>query len=192
MYTLKFDGLFHRIWETDSQIDQAGFMCYGWLILKNKRIVAKGHGGFARGQAATSLNAEYLALIEGLEALIDMGIQSERVKVIGDAKPVIEQMLGAAAVNSPQLKPLYRRARRLAATFRKVSWIWIPRKNNRDADRLTRRAIQQICADLTNYEATMRAIDPRLVSVAKAKKYVPVMDLRIYLPGRLPIQPPGS
>ena len=50
---------------------------------------------------AGSNAAEYLALIEGLEALEDLRIGNEPVEVRGDAKCVIDQMLGHAAVSSP-------------------------------------------------------------------------------------------
>ena len=67
-------------------------MCYGWLISKGGQVIARGHGGFARGQATNYNIAEYLALIEGMDALLDMGIREELVMVIGDAKSVIDPM----------------------------------------------------------------------------------------------------
>ena len=91
MYTLQFDGLFKPV-QGANPVDQAGFMCYGWLIWKDHKVIARGHGGVARGQAATSNTAEYMALIEGLDALQDMGVCEQPVTVIGDARSVIDQM----------------------------------------------------------------------------------------------------
>ncbi len=90
MFRLEFDGLFRTT--DDEQSASAGIMCYGWRILRGKRVIAQGHGTFARGRNANSNIAEYLALVEGLEALRDMGVTDERVLVCGDAKSVINQM----------------------------------------------------------------------------------------------------
>jgi len=118
MYALRFDGLFRSIQNPAGPTDaKAGIMCYGWLIFKQDRLIAKGHGAFADGENATSNVAEYLALIEGLEALLDLGVRDELVKVTGDAKCVIEQLLGVARVNSARIRPLYRKASRLTKRF---------------------------------------------------------------------------
>ena len=135
MYTLQFDGLFKPAQGTNAS-EQAGFMCYGWLIWKDHRVIARGHGGVARGQAATSNTAEYMALIEGLEALRDMlapkksgvGICKQPVTVIGDARSVIDQMQRTAEVSSAGTRPMYLRARRISDQFMQLEWTWMPRE----------------------------------------------------------------
>jgi ribonuclease HI len=175
MYTLQFDGLFMPVRAGAASSSQAGFMCYGWLIIKNGNVVARGHGGCARSQDATSNVAEYLALIEGLDALHDMGIVTEPVAVMGDAKSIINQMEGTSSVTSSRIKPLYRRARRLAAFFRNLRWAWTPRRFNRQADELTRRAMRQIRRDQTSYQAALQ----NLGKPASSKAFN-LIDLRIY------------
>jgi ribonuclease HI len=69
MITLSFDGLFKSVAAGNNAKSQAGILCYGWLIIKQRSLIAQGHGEFARGSDATSNVAEYLALIEGLDAL---------------------------------------------------------------------------------------------------------------------------
>ena len=141
MYTLQFDGLFKPAQGTNAS-EQAGFMCYGWLIWKDHRVIARGHGGVARGQAATSNTAEYMALIEGLEALRDMlapkksgvGICKQPVTVIGDARSVIDQMQRTAEVSSAGTRPMYLRARRISDQFMQLEWTWMPREKNRAAN----------------------------------------------------------
>ena len=124
MITLRFDGLFRTISPNNDPREVTGLMCYGWVIFRDGRLVAHGHGAFARPEWASSNSAEYLAMIEGLQALRDMGVQHEAVEVIGDARSVIEQMLGLAGVSSPQARPLYQRARRIARHFHNIRWIW--------------------------------------------------------------------
>ena len=176
MLKLEFDGLFRN---TDSERSSAGIMCYGWRILRGRQVIAHGHGTFARGENANSNIAEYLALVEGLEALLDMGVHQERVLVCGDAKSIISQMQGLANVSSPAVKPLYTRAARLARHFSNLRWQWLPRKHNRGADLLSRHALKHLWNDPALYES----IISRLKNAAKTGISNRLMDmggLRVY------------
>jgi ribonuclease HI len=145
-------------------------------------LIAKGHGVFARARDANSSIAEYLGLIEGLEALADMGLMGEAIEISGDAKGIIDQMLGRSAVNSPRIKPLYRRAYYLAMRFNRLRWKWTPRKHNREADQLTRRAMRQIHFDRNSYQAAIEAIDPEKTGRRGKSKFLSLMDLRVFQP----------
>ncbi len=182
MYALRFDGLFRGLPGKNGKTTKAGIMCYGWLIFSDSMIVAQGHGAFARGAEASSNIAEYLALIEGLDALRDCGVEAEFVKVFGDSKTVIDQMRGAASVNSEGMWPLYLKAKRLAKYFVNLRWIWTPRKNNKEADRLTRRAMKQVRSDPSAYRATLQAIAPGKKKGPRRRKLLPLIDLRVYQP----------
>lgn len=176
MLRLEFDGLFRN---TDDQHPSAGIMCYGWRILRGKQVVAHGHGTFARSQNANSNIAEYLALVEGLEALFDMRVYEERVQVCGDAKSVISQMQGLASVSSPAVRPLHARAMRLARHFRNLRWQWLPRKHNKGADLLSRHALKHLWHDPDLYESILY----RLKTAAKAGLENRLLDmggLRVY------------
>ena len=181
-YTLRFDGLFRGFPTLGGASHKAGVMCYGWIIFRNGVVVAKGHGGYACGNDATSIGAEYLALIEGLEALRDLGVRQEWVSIAGDAKSIIEQMQGLASVNSNSIKPLFRRARRLSRSFRNLNYRWAPRKENKLADLLTRKAMRQIRQDRPNYEATLLAIKSSESQDGYPDRFLPLLDLRVYQP----------
>src|SRR5262245_14515816 len=132
MYTLQFDGMLRvsdHEWPT-----QLGLLGYGWLIQHNGTEIARGFGVFLRNCKAGSNAAEYLALIDGLEALVDLRMPNETIQIRGDAKCVIDQMTGAATVSSPLTKILHKRARQLSRRFSYLSWIWVPRRENRSAD----------------------------------------------------------
>jgi ribonuclease HI len=192
MITLWFDGLFRGVplskpvrWEkggaATTPVKQAGFMCYGWLIMRGETILAQGHGACARGRDATSNVAEYIALIEGLDALVDLNPGQELVEIRGDAKCVIEQMQGTASVHSPTMKPLHRRASQLVQRFEKIHWKWAPRRHNRNADSLTRRAMRQIRLNKREFQQVIQAIDPGPgMSRRATRKLLPLMDLRVY------------
>ena len=183
MYTLRFDGIYWGLPGNDSPEVTAGFMGYGWLISRRGKLIAKGHGVFARSKDANSSIAEYLALIEGLEALVDMGLTAETIEILGDAKGIIDQMLGHSAVHSPRIKPLYRRATKLSRCFHRLLWKWTPRKQNREADQLTRRAMRQIHIDLKHYLAAIEAIKPENREGHRKNRFLPLMDLRVFQPG---------
>jgi ribonuclease HI len=177
MYTLQFDGLFKPAQGTNPA-EQAGFMCYGWLIWKDHTVIARGHGGVARSQAATSNTAEYMALIEGLDALRDMGVLEQPVTVVGDARSVIDQMQQVSEILSADTRLLYQRARRISAHFVQIQWTWTPREKNRAADALTRRAMRQIRRDAKNYQAAVAFID----RPERSKRTLSLVDLRVYQP----------
>lgn len=187
MFTLHFDGLYRGFPGDDENATKAGFLCYGWIILRGDQIIARGHGAYARGHHASSNIAEYLALIEGLDALTDLGLTDQAIRVVGDAKCVIDQMRGLAAVSSPHIRPLYRRAARLSQAFSNLSWEWKPRRHNRLADSLTRRALQQLRMDRRHCQAIAQTACPSDGRRANGK-FLPVMDLRVFQQARpLPI-----
>jgi ribonuclease HI len=178
MYSLRFDGLFRGIPGNDKLSKKAGFLCYGWIICEADVIIAQGHGAYACGLNASSNVAEYLALIEGLEALSDLGIGDKPVIIYGDAKCVIDQMRGAANVNSGTLWPHYDRAMKLANSFLDLDWVWMPRKYNKAADWLTRRAMKQVRYNRKDYQQAVDVISPN--GQKKKRKLLPLYDLRIF------------
>lgn len=182
MLMLQFDGLFRGAPQDMRLGNSAGFMCYGWVILRNGGIIARGHGGYVRGRDASSNVAEYLGLIEGLEALLDMGAENEYVLITGDAKSVIDQMQGSAAVSASSIKPLFRRARRLVMQFHHAYWQWTPRRENHEADALTRRALRQLRTNPQQYEEALQEIRAGYYKGRKSNRLLSVLDLRLFQP----------
>lgn len=151
MYELQFDGLFRRIGENT----KTGVMAYGWLIFRKGIMVARGYGVFAARAEATSNVAEYLALIEGLTALQDMGVQSEPIHISGDSKIVISQMNGLSAIHAEQMKELHQRAASLACAFEHLHFEWHKRSRNKAADLLSRHALKQAKKNQHHYNAVV-------------------------------------
>jgi ribonuclease HI len=173
MLTLQFDGLFRGAPQELNLSEDAGFMCYGWIILRDNIVIARGHGGYISAQDASSNVAEYLGLIEGIEALLDMQATREAIMICGDAKSVIEQMQGRASVSASSIKPMHKRASRLVNQFQHILWTWTPRRNNHTADSLTRRALRQIRANPQHYENIFQGGHHTL-------RMRSVLDLRIF------------
>jgi len=87
---------------------------------------------------ATNNVAEYRGLIAGLELYLEH-TPDALLEVRMDSKLVIEQMAGRWKVKHPDMKPLAIRAQR-AAPFGTI-WTWVPREQNKAADRLANLAM---------------------------------------------------
>ncbi|MGW2487519.1 bifunctional RNase H/acid phosphatase [Streptomyces sp. NPDC001606] len=88
---------------------------------------------------ATNNVAEYRGLVAGLRAARTLD-PTARVHVRMDSKLVVEQMSGRWKIKHPDLKPLATEARSLFPADR-VSYEWIPRAENKHADRLANEAM---------------------------------------------------
>jgi ribonuclease H / adenosylcobalamin/alpha-ribazole phosphatase len=87
---------------------------------------------------ATNNVAEYRGLIAGLE-LYQEHTPDAALEVRMDSKLVVEQMAGRWKVKHPDMKPLAIRAQRIAPFG--AQWTWVPREQNKHADRLANLAM---------------------------------------------------
>lgn len=89
---------------------------------------------------ATNNVAEYNALIRGLEEAAKHGAME--VTVFSDSELLVRQMNGEYRIKNEGLKPLFMQATELARTrFGKFTITYVPREQNRRADRLANLAI---------------------------------------------------
>lgn len=86
---------------------------------------------------------EYTAMIEAFKWLLKRGYADADVLVRGDSQLSIRQMQGWYAVKAPRIIPLYEEAKKLAEKFRKVSFQWVPREENAEADLLSEIAFKE-------------------------------------------------
>ena len=89
----------------------------------------------------TNNYAEYMGLIIGLKHARELG--AREVEVHADSELMIRQLGGRYQVKSATLKPLYDEAVRLLKGFAKVRLVHVPREQNRDADGMSNRAIDE-------------------------------------------------
>ncbi|MCX4761587.1 bifunctional RNase H/acid phosphatase [Streptomyces sp. NBC_01275] len=88
---------------------------------------------------ATNNVAEYRGLVAGLRAARELD-PSARVRVRMDSKLVVEQMSGRWKIKHPDMKPLAAEAARILPSGQ-VAYEWIPREQNKHADRLANEAM---------------------------------------------------
>ncbi|MFB0537639.1 MAG: ribonuclease HI family protein [Anaerolineae bacterium] len=87
----------------------------------------------------TNNQAEYMALIQGLEVAAEY--QADAIQVRLDSELLVRQLKGEYKVKSPLLKPLRNKVQKLLAGYKVVGIEHIERQYNRAADRLANRAI---------------------------------------------------
>ncbi|NUP15230.1 MAG: bifunctional RNase H/acid phosphatase [Streptomyces sp.] len=121
---------------------------------------------------ATNNVAEYRGLVAGLRAAHELD-PAATVHVRMDSKLVIEQMSGRWKIKHPDMKPLaFEAARVLPAP--QVTYEWIPREQNKHADRLANEAMdagkrgEQWSAAASTAE--LEAADARAARSAKAAR----------------------
>lgn len=96
---------------------------------------------------ATNNVAEYQGLINALELAIEVakirGVAAAdlEIQVRMDSKLVVEQMSGRWKIKHPDMKPLAARVKELEATLAAVTYNWVPRAQNKRADELANRAM---------------------------------------------------
>jgi ribonuclease HI len=98
-------------------------------------------GGHRYLGTATNNQAEYMALIEGLQEAARW--KPGRLEVYMDSQLVVEQLAGRYRVKNSDLRPLHARAQHLLQGFGQAAVMHVPREKNRGADALANRAIDE-------------------------------------------------
>ena len=96
----------------------------------------------ARGETigvATNNVAEYRALLAGLVAAIDRGV--DELEVVSDSELLVKQMRGEYKVKNDALRELVEDAHALARRLAKISYTAVRREHAELADRLVNEAL---------------------------------------------------
>lgn len=92
----------------------------------------------------TNNAAEYQALLAALRFAVVQNAEHTLIK--SDSQLMVRQMQGRYKCSSPDLQPLWLEATKLARQLRKVTFEHIPREQNKQADRLANKAMDQRAA----------------------------------------------
>lgn len=137
-----------------------GRACWAWLARSPRgKVLRGGYGCLGVGPGMTNNLAEYHAVLNALRYTItrlDLLIEKRlSVAVYSDSQLVIRQINRAYACNKLELAALrdevYALVEQAGAAGVRISFDWIPREQNTEADALSRRAYQEA-----------RAADPKL------------------------------
>jgi ribonuclease HI len=130
-----------------------GIACYAFIILAKKEHEREqqqySEYGLAVepfGDNATNNVAEYTGIIKALEWLLEKNNYNNNQKIIirGDSQLVINQIKGKYKVRAVKIIPLYQKVKSLLSKFKDIKIEWIPRDNNKEADKLSNKAYQEI------------------------------------------------
>ena len=127
-----FDGLCQPI-------NPGGIACYAFVVKSNGKTLHRdcGVAGEPFSKDSTNNVAEYTALAKALEWLVANKLASDKVEVKSDSQLVVNQLSGNFKVKARRIVPLYRKVLLLKAKFANIEIKWVPREENREADRLT-------------------------------------------------------
>lgn len=126
-----FDGL--------CEPNPGGIATYGFVIIKPGEKALEGGGPVPGSNTPQATNnvAEYTGVVRALEKAVELKLTEQETEVCGDSKLVICQLRGEWRVRDKKLAPLYLAARSLADQFERICFEWVPREENKDADRLS-------------------------------------------------------
>lgn len=100
----------------------------------------------------TSNVAEYVALVEALDAARELG--ATRVEAFSDSQLMVNQVSGVYRVKNETLRPLYEDVIAAMRRFRSASLVHVPREKNKEADKLAGDAIRARLNALQGANAT--------------------------------------
>jgi len=103
----------------------------GQVVAKLKKYIGR----------STNNVAEYYGLIAALDYAQQHGIRALRVE--SDSELMVRQMRGQYKVKSPELRPLFERARKMAQTFDTFKIEHVYREQNAEADTLANEALDE-------------------------------------------------
>lgn len=87
----------------------------------------------------TNNQAEYKAILAGLEAIKDLG--GEEVECFLDSELVVKQLRHEYKVKNKELAPLFVKVHNLSLQFKKISYTHVRREQNKEADKLVNDAL---------------------------------------------------
>jgi len=92
---------------------------------------------------ATNNQAEYRALMAAIKKAKELG--TEEIRFYLDSQLVVEQLNGNYKVKNKDLQPLFVRIYNDSLNFKKVTYSYIPREQNKEADSLANKAMDKGC-----------------------------------------------
>jgi ribonuclease HI len=110
----------------------------GAVLLKDGKVVAEVKKYL--GPIQTNNWAEYEAVVLALEKARGLGITGD-IEFRLDSKLVVEQLMGNWKIKEPTLKPQVAKVKALLPDFGTVRFRYVPREENKEADRLVNEAI---------------------------------------------------
>jgi ribonuclease HI len=134
MITVFFDGLCNPK-------NPGGVAAYGYLVYRDGEPIHRGFRAVGEGKGMTNNVAEYEGLRAAAMWLQDNEID-EKILIKGDSQLVMKQMKGDWRVTSATSKKYVPEIKQLLEG-KDVTFQWVPREENEEADELSRVAYER-------------------------------------------------
>lgn len=146
MIEVYFDGLCQPI-------NPGGISCYAFLVKSGGRTIYNDYGIAVEpfSQDSTNNVAEYTALVKALQWLLEKNLGSTKVEIKSDSQLIVNQLTGDYKVKSKRIMSLYKQVLLLKSKFQDIEIKWVPREENREADRLTNKAYNKALQENPEY-----------------------------------------
>jgi ribonuclease HI len=118
--------------------------------------------------------AEYYGLIAALDYMQSQGIRALRIE--SDSELLVKQMRGQYKVRSPELQPLFERARKMSQSLESFRIDHVYREQNREADALANEAMDEVEGGGAKSAKAAAAAAP--TPAAKSETRAPVGEVR--------------
>jgi ribonuclease HI len=141
-----FDGLCQPV-------NPCGIACYAFVVKSDGKTIHSDYGLAAEpfSKDATNNVAEYMALVKALKWLLANNLNTGKVEIKSDSQLVVKQLSGEYKVKAKRIISLYRQVLLLKNKFKEVEIVWVPREENKEADRLTNKAYNRVLQDNPEY-----------------------------------------
>jgi ribonuclease HI len=126
-----------------------GIACYAFLILAKKGQEQQQYSEYGLAAEPFADNAsnnvaEYTGIIKALDWLLEYNYNDQKIIIRGDSQLVINQIKGKYKVRAVKIIPLYQKVKSIISKFKDIKIEWIPRDKNKEADKLSNKAYQEI------------------------------------------------
>jgi ribonuclease HI len=118
--------------------------------------------------------AEYYGLIAALDYMQSQGIKALRIE--SDSELLVKQMRGQYKVRSPELQPLFERARKMSQALESFRIDHVYREQNREADALANEAMDEV--EGGSAKSAKAAAAAAATPAAKSETRAPVGEVR--------------
>lgn len=96
------------------------------------------------GARQTNNWAEYEAVVLALGKLLEMNMRDSNLEFRLDSQLVVEQLKGNWKIKEPNLRDQAAKVRSLLKDFGTVTFSYVPRAENKEADRLVNEALDEV------------------------------------------------
>lgn len=123
-------------------INPKGVATFGFTIDIDPETRWRESGYIGEGDGMTNQVAEYMAVIKALLMLKRLNLIHEEIAVYTDSMLVVGQMSGRWGAHRGEYLAYHLEAKKLVETFKNVKFEWVPREQNKEADRLSQIAYE--------------------------------------------------